>query len=42
VKLPKELNIVSPEGEGVKNVSNSNSGIEIELGSGTYQITGNI
>jgi len=42
VKLPKELNIVSPEGEGVRNVSYSDYGVEIELGSGTHQIKGNI
>ena len=42
VKLPKELNIVSPEGEGVRNVSYSDYGVEIELGSGTHQIIGNI
>lgn len=42
VKLPKELNIIIPEGKAVRNVSNSDLGIEIELGSGTYKIVGNL
>ncbi len=42
VKLPKELNIITPEGDGIKSVSNNDNGIEIELGSGTYNIKGNM
>ncbi len=42
VRLPKELNIITPEGEGVRKVTDSDQGVEIELGSGSYQITGNI
>ena len=39
VKLPKELNIATPTQEGVRNVNETDTGIEIELGSGTYSIT---
>ena len=42
VRLPKEFNIITPEGEGVLNVSSTDIVTEIELGSGTYQIEGNI
>ncbi len=38
VKLPKSLNIAQPEGAGVRNVKETESGIEIELGSGTYRL----
>ncbi len=36
VKLPQELNITTPTQEGVRNVRNTDSGIEIEIGSGSY------
>ena len=39
VKLPKELNIVTPTQEGVRNVNETDTSIEIELGSGSYTIT---
>lgn len=41
VKLPNELNITPPGGEGVRSVAQTSTGIEIELGSGTYTIQGN-
>lgn len=39
VRLPKELNISAPAGKGVRNVSQTEDGIEIELGSGSYQFS---
>ncbi|MDD4729884.1 MAG: alpha-L-rhamnosidase C-terminal domain-containing protein, partial [Dysgonamonadaceae bacterium] len=39
VKLPKEMNIVVPTQKGVRNVNETASDIEIELGSGLYTIT---
>ena len=42
VRLPKEFNIVAPDGEGVLNVSTTNEVIEIELSSGTYILEGTI
>ena len=39
LKLPKELNIIAPTQEGVRNVSETDTGIEIEIGSGSYEIT---
>jgi len=39
VKLPKELNIVTPTQIGVRSVNETNMGIEIVLGSGSYTIT---
>ena len=36
VKLPKELNIDTPTQEGVRSVRNTDTGIEIEIGSGSY------
>ena len=42
VKLPKEMNVIAPDHDGVRNVSDSDQGIEIELGSGSYTITGTI
>ncbi|MFA5651025.1 MAG: alpha-L-rhamnosidase C-terminal domain-containing protein, partial [Proteiniphilum sp.] len=41
VKLPIELNVTPPAGEGVRSVAQTATGIEIELGSGTYSIEGN-
>ncbi|MDR2815133.1 MAG: glycoside hydrolase family 78 protein [Proteiniphilum sp.] len=40
VKLPKELNIDIPRGEGIRRVSKTDTGIEIELGSGSYHLAG--
>lgn len=42
VRLPKKFNINIQEGEGVHNVTSTDMVTEIELGSGTYQIEGNI
>ena len=39
VRLPKELNIISPNLKGVRKVTESESVMEIELGSGTYHLT---
>lgn len=41
VRLPREMNITTPESEGVRNVTQDDTGIEIELGSGTYRLSGN-
>ena len=41
VKLPESFNIDEPSGDGVRNVTKTEDGIEIELGSGTYHLTGN-
>lgn len=41
VKLPMELNVTPPAGEGVRSVAQTATGTEIELGSGTYSIKGN-
>jgi alpha-L-rhamnosidase len=41
VRLPREMHIATPEGEGVRSVNQTDTGIEIELGSGTYRLTGN-
>ena len=38
IRLPKALNIITPTGEGVRNVTETETGIEIELGSGSYQL----
>ncbi|HOM62905.1 MAG TPA: family 78 glycoside hydrolase catalytic domain [Dysgonamonadaceae bacterium] len=38
VKLPKQLNIASPSGKGIHKVTETDSYIEIELGSGRYQL----
>ena len=38
IKLPKELNIATPDGAGVRNVTETETGVEIELGSGNYQL----
>lgn len=40
IRLPNELNITPPTGPGVRNVEQTSTGIEIELGSGSYQLTG--
>ncbi len=42
VRLPKDFNIITPEGEGVLNISSTNEVTEIELGSGTYKLEGTI
>ena len=39
VRLPKELNIISLNQKGVRKVTESESVMEIELGSGTYHLT---
>lgn len=39
VKLPKELNIVKPDQTGVRSFKETDTGIEIELGSGNYKIS---
>ncbi|MCE5205279.1 MAG: glycoside hydrolase family 78 protein [Porphyromonadaceae bacterium] len=41
VRLPREMHIATPEGEGVRSVIQTDTAIEIELGSGTYRLTGN-
>lgn len=41
VRLPREMNITTPEGEGVRSVNQTDTAIEIELGSGTYRLSGN-
>lgn len=41
VRLPREIQITVPEGVGVRNVTQDDTGIKIELGSGTYRLTGN-
>ena len=38
VRLPRELQITAPQGEGVRSVTQTDTGIEIELGSGSYHI----
>jgi len=38
VRLPNELQITAPQGEGVRSVTQTDTGIEIELGSGSYHI----
>jgi alpha-L-rhamnosidase len=38
VKLPKQLNIASPSGKGIHKVTETDDAIEIELGSGRYQL----
>ena len=40
IRLPKELNVSKPSGNGVRNVTETGNGIEIELGSGSYQLYG--
>jgi alpha-L-rhamnosidase len=39
VRLPRELQITAPQGEGVRRVTQTDTGIEIELGSGSYHIS---
>ena len=39
VRLPKELNLASPNQQGVRKVTENESMIEIELGSGTYHLS---
>ncbi len=41
VRLPREMHITTPAGEGVRSVNQTDTAIEIELGSGTYHLTGN-
>jgi len=40
VRLPKDLNILAPAQKGVRKVTETDSHIEIELGSGTYHLSG--
>ncbi|RNC65868.1 alpha-L-rhamnosidase [Proteiniphilum sp. X52] len=39
IRLPKELNVTAPAGKGVRNVMETETGIEIELGSGSYRLS---
>ncbi|MGV8964232.1 MAG: family 78 glycoside hydrolase catalytic domain [Candidatus Saccharimonadaceae bacterium] len=39
LKLPKEMNIVTPTQKGVRNITETETTIEIEIGSGSYEIT---
>lgn len=39
IRLPKELNMVIPTGKGVRRVTETKTGIEIELGSGNYLLS---
>ena len=39
VRLPKELNLASPNQQGVRKVTENETMIEIELGSGTYHLS---
>ena len=39
VKLPKELNIIKPSVEGMRQINETDKGIEIEIGSGSYHLT---
>lgn len=39
IRLPKTLNITAPTGDGVRNVNKTETGIEIELGSGNYHLS---
>ena len=41
VRLPKDLNISVPTQKGIRKVTETDSHIEIELGSGTYHLRGN-
>jgi len=40
IRLPKELNVSTPTGKGIRNVTETENSIEIELGSGNYHLTG--
>lgn len=39
IRLPKELNVSKPSGNGVRNVTETETGIEIEVGSGNYRLS---
>jgi len=39
VKLPKEMGIADPSGEGIREVMHTEEGVEIEIGSGSYYFT---
>jgi Alpha-L-rhamnosidase N-terminal domain./Bacterial alpha-L-rhamnosidase. len=39
VKLPKELNTVEPEGDGIRRVTDAGNAVEVEIGSGTYHFS---
>ncbi|SFK90620.1 alpha-L-rhamnosidase [Porphyromonadaceae bacterium KH3CP3RA] len=39
IRLPKDLNVSTPTGKGIRNVMETESGIEIELGSGSYRLS---
>lgn len=41
VRLPQEMHIATPEGEGVRSITQTDKYTEIELGSGTYRLLGN-
>ncbi|SFS76320.1 alpha-L-rhamnosidase [Porphyromonadaceae bacterium NLAE-zl-C104] len=40
IRLPKELNVSTPTGKGIRSVTETKNSIEIELGSGNYHLTG--
>lgn len=40
IRLPKELNVSTPTGKGIRSVTETENSIEIELGSGNYHLTG--
>lgn len=42
VRLPQEMHITTPEGEGVRSVTQADTRTEIELGSGTYRLLGKL
>ncbi len=42
VRLPQEMHITTPEGEGVRSVTQADTCTEIELGSGTYRLLGKL
>jgi hypothetical protein len=39
VRLPKEIGIAEPVGDGIRKVVHTEEGIEIEIGSGSYLFT---
>ncbi len=39
VRLPQEIIIIQPEGNGIRKVNETDSGLVIELGSGAYRLS---
>ncbi len=39
VRLPQEIKIIQPEGNGIRKVNETDSGLVIELGSGAYRLS---